>query len=166
MGLSTSNPHSRSLRREESRKLNLWKKNQRIVGGLLRRMKNVMEKELTMKDGLCYFIYDRFIVVIEVPASDPDQLKIYTCVYQIPKSDPFRSEVLEHCLRMNYMQETTKGATLGILEDEVNLHLSCSIALCSYQYLKDVLLGFVTLAVETNRSLDDLGKTLTPSSTP
>lgn len=133
------------------------KKNRRVVTQYLKRMGNDIGKKLSLNaEGICYFPYhQKFIIVVEVPEDDLDVCFIYTMVCQLGGNEN-RMEVMRLAMELNYMQYGTRGATIGLKEDEVNLCISTPIAsLSTYCDLKFVVEDFLQTAVETNIKLDN-----------
>jgi hypothetical protein len=140
------------------------KKNRRVVAHYLKRMANDVGKNLSLNaEGVCYFPYQKFVIVVEVPEDHLDVCFIYTMVCQLGENDN-RMEVMKVAMELNYMQYGTRGATIGLEEDEVNLCISTPIAsLRTYCNLKAVVEDFMQTAVETNLMLDDAKRTHTPN---
>jgi hypothetical protein len=141
------------------------KKNRRVVAQYLKRMGTDVGKSLSLNaEGVCYFPYNqKFVIVVEVPADQLDVCFIYTMVCQLGDNDN-RMEVLKLAMELNYMQYGTRGATIGLEEDEVNLCFSTPIAgLCTFCDFKAVTEDFMQTAVETNLKLDNAKRTQTPN---
>jgi hypothetical protein len=139
------------------------KKNRRVVTQYLKRMGTDVRKNLSLNaEGVCYFPYQKFVIVVEVPEDQLDVCFIYTMVCQLGDNDN-RMEVMKLAMELNYMQYGTRGATIGLQEDEVNLCISTPIAsLRTYCDLKFVVEDFLQTAVETNLKLDNAKRTHTP----
>jgi hypothetical protein len=140
------------------------RKNRRVVTQYLKRMGNDVGKGLSLNaEGVCYFPYNqKFIIVVEVPEDQLDVLFVYTMVCQLGGNDN-RVEVMKLAMELNYMQYGTRGATIGLQEDEVNLCISTPIAsLRTYCDLKLVVDDFMQTAVETNLKLDNAKRTHKP----
>jgi hypothetical protein len=141
------------------------KKNRKVVGQYLKRMGTGVGKSLSLNaEGVCYFPYNqKFIIVVEVPDDHLDVCFIYTMVCQLGDNDN-RMEVMKMAMELNYMQYGTRGATIGLEEDEVNLCISTPIAsLRTYCNLKAVVEDFMQTAVETNLKLDNAKRTQIPN---
>jgi hypothetical protein len=114
-------------------------------------------------EGVCYFPYQKFVIVVEVPEDHVDVCFIYTMVCELGGNDN-RMEVMKLAMELNYMQYRTRGATIGLEEDEVNLCFSTSIAgLCTFCDLKAAMEDFMQTAVETNLKLDNAKRAHTPN---
>ena len=105
------------------------KKNRRAVTQLLKRKGTDVGKSLSLNaEGVCYFPYNqKFVVVVEVPENHLDVCFIYTMVCQLGDNDN-RMEVLKLAMELNYMQYGTRGVTIGLEEDEVNLCISTPVS--------------------------------------
>mmetsp|Transcript_10369 Transcript_10369/g.17421 ORF Transcript_10369/g.17421 Transcript_10369/m.17421 type:complete len:190 (+) Transcript_10369:1159-1728(+) len=156
-------PRMRGLRRRldtESSEKTL--KHRRLINGHLRRMSHAVGKDLTLGvEGICYFQFKKFIIVIEVPDDDSDCYFIYTMVCQLGSPEDNRADVLQAAMRLNYMQQGTRGACLGLEDDEVNLCYSAPVnSVCRDDFVRS-LEDFLTTAEEMNQNLDHV-KTHTP----
>jgi hypothetical protein len=150
-----------SLRNRVTLDKDRLKKNRRVVTQFLKR---TVGKDLSLNaEGVCYFPYNqKFIIVVEVPEDQFDVCFIYTMVCQLGDKDN-RMEVMKLAMELNYMQYGTRGATIGLQEDEVNLCISTPIAsLRTYCDLKFVVEDFLQTAVESNLKLDKAKRTHTP----
>jgi hypothetical protein len=132
-------------------------KNRKTINGYLKKVSSVLvgkDKVLKLdKDtGMCHFPYRRFIIVLEVPSDRPGLFYIYTCVCRLEKGDN-RSKVMEKALQLNFMQHATRGSTLGVDGDEVDLCFSIPIAGLQSGDLKVVLDDFMQTALEANEQL-------------
>jgi hypothetical protein len=142
------------------------KKNRRVVAQYLKRIGTDVGKNLSLNaEGVCYFPYhQKFIIVVEVPEDHLDVCFIYTMVCQLGGNDN-RTEVMKLAMELNYMQYGTRGATIGLEEDEVNLCISTPItSLSTYCHLKAVVEDFMQTAVEINLKLDNAKRTQSPNS--
>lgn len=130
-------------------------KNRRIIDGHLRRVGHLAERPLLLNpDGMCYFPYKKFIIVVEVPEDDGGVVFLYTMCYQMQEGDN-KSAVLLTAMELNYMQVGTRGATLGINEmNEVHLTFSIPIHQLSKDDFSSCLEGFMQTASEMNDCLN------------
>jgi hypothetical protein len=130
------------------------KKNRKVVDHHLRRMGNTMGKDLSLNaDGICYFPFKKFIIVVEVPEDNPGLTFLYTMVCRLSASDN-SMEVTKLAMELNYMQNGTRGATLGLEEEEVNLCFSTGITGLTFCDLRIMLEDFMETSVEMNKKLD------------
>jgi hypothetical protein len=131
-----------------------WKKNKKAIDNYVRRMAKLAGKDLSLNpDGVTFFAFKKFIVVVEVPADNAGVCFIYTMVCRLGPSDD-RAEALKVSMELNYMQNGTRGSTLGLDGEEVNMCYSCQIAGLCFADLKTALEDFLLTAVEVNEQLD------------
>jgi hypothetical protein len=131
-----------------------WKKNKKVIDNYVRRMAKLAGKDLSLNpDGVAFFAFKKFIVVLEVPADNAGVCFIYTMVCRLGPSDD-RAEALKVSMELNYMQNGTRGSTLGLDGEEVNMCYSCQIAGLCFADLKTALEDFLLTAVEVNERLD------------
>eukprot|EP00977_Amphora_coffeiformis_P000788 scaffold162_cov176-Amphora_coffeaeformis.AAC.48 len=151
--LSLSPSRSRPWGREDQLAIEKLKRNRRAVDGYLRKMKTTIGKGLVLKDGICCFMHGRFVVVIEVPDSDPCKAILSTCVYQI--ADPKRTNIFKKCSKWSNLHEGIDGSSLDVLgDDEVNFCLEIPLeGNCSYHEFRDRLVAYLKSAVDINRAL-------------
>jgi hypothetical protein len=139
--------------RQQEERLSKYRK---TINGYLKKVSSVTGKDKPLKldkqTGMCFVPYRRFIIVLEVPSDCPDLLYVYTCVCRLEKGDN-RIQVMEKALQLNFMQHATRGSTLGVEGDEVNLCFSIPIAGLQTGDLRVVLLDFMQTALEANEQL-------------
>lgn len=131
-------------------------KHRRHLNAMLKKISQSIQKDLTLgPEGICYFQYKKFIVVIEVPDDSSASYFIYTMVYQLEENDD-RAGVLTAAMQLNYMQQRTRGSCLGLEDDEVNLCYSGPICgLCRDELVRS-LEDFLLTAEEINVHLDEV----------
>jgi len=116
-------------------------------------------------EGICYFQFGKFFIVIEVPEKEEREKNIskepffyiYTMVLQLDSKndDNDRFSILKACMEMNYMKQGTRGSTLGLEGNEINFCYSHPIASISDQKeFMEVLTNFITTALDVNKQLD------------
>lgn len=110
-------------------------------------------------DGMAFFKYKKFIIVIEVPSDNPEVCFVYTMVCHL-RPDQNRDLVLQAAMEFNYMQGGTRGATLGLDREEVNLCYSRPIAGVTFCDLRSALEDFLTTTVRINEQLESIKGTL------
>jgi len=133
-------------------------KNRRIINSHLRRIGQSSGRDLSLgTEGICYFQYKKFIIVVEVPDDDSGCFFVYTMVCELgPEDSSSRSRVLQAAMQMNYMQQGTRGACLGLEEKEINLCYSAPACSMSHQEFIRCLDDFMVTAVEMNQMLDQV----------
>jgi hypothetical protein len=131
-----------------------WKKNKKIIDSFMKKLTPLVRKDLSLNvDGLAFFAFKKFIVVVEVAADNPDTCFIYTMVCRLGANENL-TEVLKFAMKLNYMQAGTRGATIGLDGEEVNLCYSCHISGLSFCDFKASLDDFLQTALEVNGQLD------------
>ncbi len=129
-------------------------KNRKMVNGHLQRLGHLIKKELSLNaDGLCYFPYKKFIIVVEVPEDNGGVVLIYTMCCRLCNGDD-RNAVLLAAMKLNYMQVSTRGGSLGIDQDEVNLCCSLPCNHLSRDDFISCLEDFLQTASEMNECLE------------
>lgn len=148
-------PCRRPLRKRVTYDEERTRKNRKLINHHLQRVGSPIGKNLSLSAaGVCYFPFQKFIIVVEVPEDNPNVCFLYTCVSQLGKSDN-QMEVVKLAMKLNYMQYGTRGATLGLDGEEVNLCFSTAIStLSNYCDLKAVLEDFMQTAMEMNKKLE------------
>lgn len=143
------------------------KKNRKVVGQYLKRMGTDVGRSISLyAEGVCYFPFQKFVIVVEIPEDHLDVCFIYTMVCQLGGNDN-RMEVFKLAMELNYMQFGTRGATIVLEEDEVNLCFSTPIAgLSTFCDFKSAMENFMQTAVETNLELDNVKRTKTSNRPP
>jgi Tir chaperone protein (CesT) family len=136
----------------------LLKKNRRQIDHYLRRIGALMGKDVSLNsEGMSFFSYKKFVVVVEVPADNNQNVYIYTMVCQVLPADD-RMAVLQRAMELNFMEYRTRGATLGVDGEEVNLCYSVPIAGLTLASLKTAMEDFLLTASEANELLDEAKK--------
>lgn len=89
--------------------------------------------------------------MIEVP-EESDSYFMYAMVFRLSPGDD-RFLVLQTCMELNYMQQATKGSTLGLQGDEVNLCYSAPVNGLSRDFFVESLENFVVIVEDVNKRL-------------
>jgi len=137
------------------------KENRKIVNSYLSSLGNGIQ---IGSKGICYFQFKKFVIVIEVP-EDEEQEKsiskepffyIYTMVLRLESNnDDDRFSILKACMELNYMKQGTRGSTLGLEGNEINLCYSHPIAsITGHEGFMEVLTNFIVTALDANKRLD------------
>lgn len=125
----------------------------KVIGSYLRHLGHQVGHDLQLgPNGLCYFHYHQFVIVIEVPEGS-ECLHVYTMVLRLEAGDD-RFSVLQACMELNNMKEGTRGSTLGLDGDEVNLCYSIPISAISRDSFKKELENFIVVALDVNSHLE------------
>jgi Tir chaperone protein (CesT) family len=132
-------------------------KNRRLVDSYLRRIRAEFDNHLDMtlnKDGVAYLPFKRFILVLEVPPDQPDNCILYSMVFRLKKGDPTAPSILAAAMKLNYLQQGTRGATLGWEGEEINLCMTLKIFGLSEGDLHKALVEFMKTADLVHQHLD------------
>ncbi|EEC44419.1 predicted protein [Phaeodactylum tricornutum CCAP 1055/1] len=149
--LSTRRLNRKQREKQDSERL---KRNRKSVDHFLRKMGNIMGRDLSLNtEGMAYFPFQRFIIVVEVPEDNPGVCFVYTMVCQLQKDDNHLA-IMRLAMELNYMQTGTRGATLGLEGDEINLCFSIPVCGLSFGDLQSVLQDFTGTAAEVNARLE------------
>lgn len=142
-------------------------KNRKIVNSYLRRMHHHHrdeQKDLVLNEsGVCIIQYKKFIIALEVPDDNSGCFVVSSMVYRIDKSTGDsnnhrrRLALMEKAMELNYMQEETRGACLGLQGDEISLCFSAPIAtLTREKHLVHYMEDFMQTCAEMNAALSKL----------
>lgn len=145
---------NRSQRTRVGSEDELLKKNRRQIDNYLRRLGALMGKDLSLNgDGMAVFSFKKFVIVVEVPVDNSLNVYIYTMVCRVAANDNLHS-VLSRAMELNYMEHRTRGATLGLDGQEINLCYSSPIAGLPFAVLKEAMESFLLTATQMNKCLD------------
>mmetsp|Transcript_162 Transcript_162/g.226 ORF Transcript_162/g.226 Transcript_162/m.226 type:complete len:166 (+) Transcript_162:62-559(+) len=148
-GATMPKPRNRRMMLLEERK----KKNRKVIDSYLRHLGNQVGKDLQLgSKGFCYFQYKKFVIVIEIPERS-ERLYIYTMVLRLEASND-KFSVLQACMELNNMKEGTRGSTLGLEGDEVNLCYSVPISAINRDSFIKELENFIMVALDVNNHLE------------
>lgn len=134
----------------------ILRKSRKTMDGHLRRIGQKFGKNLALNsDGMCYFPFQRFIVVVEVPPDDPTSFVLYTMVYRLEVAS-HSVQVMKKAMELNYMQQATRGSTLGLDGDEVNLCFTSKVGGLTGSDFREDLEKFLLTAAELNNQLEEV----------
>jgi hypothetical protein len=129
------------------------KKNRKIINSFLKHVGTKVGKDLKLgAKGIEYFQYKQFFIAIEVPEDESDSVFIYTMVFRLTDNHD-RFAVLEACMQLNYMTQATRGSTLGLNGDEVNLCYSTKVNGLNREAFVETLEDFMMTMSDANRQL-------------
>lgn len=135
-------------------------KNRKIVNSYLRRMHHHHrgEKDLVLNEsGVCIIQYKKFIIALEVPDDNSGCFVVSSMVFRIDNGDiNNRLALMEKAMELNYMQEETRGACLGLQGDEISLCFSAPIATLTREHLVHYMEDFMQTCAEMNAALSKL----------
>lgn len=147
---SSRPPRRRSRSYSWSSETDMTKKNRKLINSHLRRMGDVVGKEASLnKNGSCLLRFRRFVVTIEVPNDHSGDFHVHTMIYRIEKGDD-RYALIKKCMELNYNAEGTRGGTLGLLDDEINLFFSSPVAGLTRERLAHCLEDFMQTILDVN----------------
>lgn len=128
-------------------------KNRKIMNAILKYVGQKVHKELSLcNKGVCYFQCNQFMIMVEVPENS-ESVFLYSMVFGLRRKDN-RTAILETCMQLNYMQQLTRGSTLGLNGDEVNLCYSCSVSSLTRDSFVEALENFIVTALQVNEQLE------------
>lgn len=150
-----SQAQSRSLFRQEMRQQQRLNKNRRTVEKYLHRMRASLGRDLSLNQGLCYLTHGRFVVVMEVPETDPSALVFHSCVYQLSGRKARLTEDQETTIQaMHSMQDDTQRAVLNFFDNEVDLCLSVPITKdFSFQKFREAFVTYLSSLSQASRMI-------------
>ena len=152
-GISRSGNMGKPARVRLGSEEEILKKNRRNVDNYLRRIGALMGKEVSLnEDGMCYLSYKCFVIVVEVPKDNKNNFYMYTMVCRVGAADNMNA-VLHKAMELNYMERLTRGATLGLEGEEVNLCCSKPISGLPFADFKSAIEDFLETAAEVNEHL-------------
>mmetsp|Transcript_13510 Transcript_13510/g.19087 ORF Transcript_13510/g.19087 Transcript_13510/m.19087 type:complete len:203 (-) Transcript_13510:174-782(-) len=129
-------------------------RNRKIINGYLRRVGNCIGKEVSLNSsGICYYQYRKFFITIEVPKDNAGFFFLHTMVSKLEPHDNYVAAMRE-AMRLNYMQQGTRGACLGLEGDEMNLCFSAPVSGLGRDDFVNCLDDFMETTVEMNERID------------
>jgi hypothetical protein len=117
-------------------------------------MHHLVGKDVSLNErGICFVQYKKFIISLEIPDNNAGCFLVSSMVFRIEKGDN-RLALMEKAMKLNYMQEDTRGASLGSQGDEINLCFSAPIATLTRDHLVHYLEDFMQTAADMNAALE------------
>ena len=130
------------------------------VGGFLEVISQAVGKNIRLNDqGICAFTYEHLTIVIEVLLS-VGSFFIYSTFFD-PISHPAPTvEVYKKALRLNYLQQETRGACLGVDKNTNELILSYTdrINEINSTDFRNILENFIDTALKLEKDLKSTGE--------
>ena len=130
-------------------------KNRKIMNAILKYVGHQVNKDLSLCGrGICYFQCNQFMIVIKVPEKS-DSVFLHSMVFGLGRNDN-RTAIFETCMKLNYMQQLTRGSTLGLNDgaDEMNLCYSCPVAGLTRDSFVEALENFIVTALQVNQQME------------
>lgn len=130
-------------------------KSRKLVDSYLARISCDFGRHLSLNpEGVAYLPFKRFVLVVEVPQDNPSVCFFYSMVYRLTKDDDPLS-ILQKAMQLNYMQYNTRGGTLGLDGDEINLCFSLPISsLTSAASFHEVVDDFMATTIDLHQQLE------------
>jgi len=162
---SSSSASKKPVRVRVGAEEEILKRNRRNVDHYVRRIGALMGREVSLNEqGMAFFSYkSKFVVVVEVPEDNNTMMYLYTMVCRAEENHPHQMAVVKRAMELNYMQQGTAGATLGLDGEEVNYCYSCKISGLTFADLKATMESFLLTAVEINEELDAIKELGSPA---
>lgn len=142
-----------------------FKRNRRNMDFYLRRLGDLMEKDVCLNEqGMAFFNFQKkFIVVVEVPEDNCGYMYIYTMVCRINPETDNQAAILKRCMELNYLVHGTRGATLGLDGEEVNICYTSKLSRLTFDDFREAMQSFLRTAKEINCQLNAIkNKTTQP----
>ena len=129
------------------------RRHRRTVNHYVRRIGAIMGSEVELNErGMAFFSFQqKFVIVFEVPEDNHNFMYLYTKVCQ---ADQNVAAIVKRAMELNYMQQGTAGATLGLDGEEINFCFSCKIAHLTFEHLRSDLEKFLLAAIAIHKELD------------
>lgn len=122
------------------------------VDSLLRRLGVDVNKDLCLNPkGICYFGHDKFVIVVEVP-NNSDCVFIYSMLHRLIAQDN-AFDLMYKALRLNYLQQETRGACISMDGDELTLSFIAPIDAMDLKEFRNIVGNFIELVVDLERKL-------------
>ena len=146
-------------------------RNRRLINKYLRRIGKSSDQILSLDShGLCCLPFKKFILIIEVPEDDGAKWFFYAKVFDLQTSGSSSDNNADaNTTRLHQKRKRaavqwsksgtslgTKGATLGLDGNEVNLCFSMPVMGLQYKHMKDCMEDFIQTAVEINARLTNV----------
>jgi hypothetical protein len=134
-------------------------RNRKVINKYLRRIGRTSDQTLSLDShGLCCLPFKKFLLIIEVPEDDGTKWFFYAKVFDLKISSDAKTKLNQRkaAVQLSGMQLGTKGATLGLDGNEVNLCFSMPVAGLKYNNMTDCIEDFIQTAVDINARLHNV----------
>lgn len=108
--------------------------------------------------GFCYIPFRRFLIILSVPADDPDQVLLHTMVFDLNGKEETRARKQVTCLHHRQVRLGRRGSLIRLEGDEVFLCNAFEIRGLRYADMVDRLDDFMETALTVNADLGALGR--------
>jgi hypothetical protein len=162
-------PIIETLKRNEGMRLlgSSWKttedaqliRNRKVINKYLRRIGRNSHLTLSLDShGLCCLPFKKFLLIIEVPEDDGAKWFFYAKVFDLKINSDSKTKLHQRkaAVQLSEMSLGTKGATLGLDGNEVNLCFSMPVEGLKYTTMTDCIEDFIQTAVEINARLQNV----------
>jgi hypothetical protein len=168
-GGTKSPPIVDTLKRNEGMRLlgSSWKtsedtkliRNRKVINKYLRRIGRTSDQTLSLDShGFCCLPFKKFLLIIEVPEDDGAKWFFYAKVFDLKSNSDSKTKLHQRkaAVKLSDMSLGTKGATLGLDGNEVNLCFSMPVEGLKYNTMTDCIEDFIHTAVEINARLQNV----------
>jgi hypothetical protein len=134
-------------------------KNRKVINKYLRRIGKTSDQTLSLDShGFCCLPFKKFLIIIEVPEDDGAKWFLYAKVFDLKVISDAKAKLNQRkeAVQLSGTQLGTKGATLGLDGNEVNLCFSMNVAGLKYNKITDCIEDFMQTAVEINARLQNV----------
>ena len=131
-------------------------RNRKVINKYLRRIERTSDQTLSLDShGFCCFAFQKFLIIIEVPEDDEAKWFLSAKVFDLKSRSDTKIKLNQRkeAVQLSGMQLGTKGATLGLDGNELNLCFSMPVTGLKYNGMADILEDFMQSAVEINARL-------------
>jgi hypothetical protein len=124
--------------------------NRRVINNYLRRIGRRSNQELSLdSQGFAYLPFKKFLIIVEVPEDEPELCYFFTMVFELN----LKSSKILTIPQLNHLEIDTRGSTLSLDEQEVNLCFSTRVAGLNYNKMVNCMEDFMQTAVDANTTL-------------
>jgi len=131
------------------------------VDSFLAEISSAVGKNIRLNDqGICAFTYEQLTIVIEVPES-VGSFFIYTSLANMAQAKN-GSSLMEKCLRLNYLQQETRGGCLSLdpINNEVMFSYTDRINEINSTDFRNILENFIDTSLNLFGELDKIANGL------
>lgn len=130
----------------------------KTVDSFLAEISAAVGKNIRLNDqGICAFTYEQLTIVIEVPES-VGSFFIYTSLSNLNQANN-PSGLMEKCLRLNYLQQETRGGCLSLdpINNEVMFSYTDRVTEINSTDFRNILENFIDTSLNLFGELDKIG---------
>ncbi|KAG7346825.1 hypothetical protein IV203_005894 [Nitzschia inconspicua] len=153
----TTEPSPDDIHRTEKK----MKNNRQIVNKYVRKIGNQANLTGTLEMdsyGFCYIPFRRFLIILSVPADEPDQLCLNTMIFDLNGKDETRARKQVACLQHRQVHLGRRQSVVRLKGDEVYLYNCFPIRGLRYNEMVDILDDFMETALVVNADLTALSR--------